>query len=249
MSTGEPFQEIYLCPEHNSQAAGVRLGPLLFAPALTSADPCGGGPRGAGLEEQLRGAFENLDRFLKAAGAGREHVARVTVFMTELSQRQLLNVVWSELYPDPGDRPPHKYVPAALPPGTLASVQVLALAGAPRRVLEVPGLAHQDPMSMGALTGNLVTSSRIFAGRRVDDADEHTRMVFESVSTLLQQAGGGFANLTQVTAFIGDARYRENLQRVWGEALAGTPALPKLHVLETDLGGNGAPRIEILGLI
>ena len=120
-----------------------------------SADPCTGEMRGDGLEAQLRGAFANMDLFLKAGGAGREHVARVTVFMTDLAERQLLNVVWSELYPDPDDRPPHKYVPTALPSGQLVSIQVLALPGAARRVLTVPGLEHQDPMSMGALTANL----------------------------------------------------------------------------------------------
>ena len=31
-------------------------------------------------------------------------------------------------------------------------------------------LGRQDPMSMGALTGNLITSSRVVAGRPVDDA-------------------------------------------------------------------------------
>jgi 2-iminobutanoate/2-iminopropanoate deaminase len=249
MSTGELFQEVYLCSEHNSLPAGVRLGPVLFAPVLLSVDPCTGELQGQGLEAQLRGAFENMDRFLKAAGAGREHVARVTVFMTDLSERQLLNVVWSELYPDSNDRPPHKYVPSTLPEGALAAVQVLALLGASRRVLEVPGLVHQDPMSMGALTGNLVTSSRVFAGRRVEDADEHTSILFESVSTLLQQAGGDLTNLTQITAFIGEPRYRDNVEKAWRQIAGESKDAPELHILETNLGGGGAPRVEILALI
>ena len=249
MSTGELFQEIYLCPDRCSVPAGVRLGPLLFAASLTAADPCSGRITALGLEAQLRAAFENVDRLLAAAGSGRQDVARATVFMSDLAERQLLNVVWEEIYPDPSDRPPHKYVRAALPDGVLAAVQVLALMGAPRRVLEVPGLVHQDPMSMGALTANLVTSSRVFAGRRVDDADEHTQLVFESVGVLLEQAGGGYDRLSQVTAFIGDQRYRENVERALEAAADGRSDGPRLNVLETDLGGNGAPRLEILGLL
>lgn len=249
MSTGELFQEVYLCPEHNSLPAGVRLGPMLFAPNLVSDDPCTGVLRGGGLDSQLRGAFDNMDRFLSAAGAGREHVARVTVFMTDLSERQLLNVVWSELYPDPNDRPPHKYVPAVLPEGVLAAVQVMALVAAPRRVLAVPGLVHGDPMSMGALTGNLVTSSRIFAGRRVEDADEHTAILFESVRTLLQQAGGDLSNLTQVTAFIGGPEYRDSVEEAWRRLTGSGADAARLHMLETNLGGGAAPRVEILGLL
>jgi 2-iminobutanoate/2-iminopropanoate deaminase len=245
MSTGELFEEIYLCPDRCSAPAGVRLGPLLFAATLSPADPCTGELTAQGLEPQLRAAFENMDRFLTAAGSGREYVARATVFMSDLAERKLLNDVWEDIYPDANDRPPHKYVRADLPEGVLASVQVMAVDGAFRRVLEVPGLVHQDPMSMGALTANLVTSSRVFAGRRVEDPDEHTAMVFESVATLLGQAGGSIDNLIQVTAFIGEPRYRENVEK----AMSRTGARARLNVLETDLGGNGAPRLEILGLL
>jgi 2-iminobutanoate/2-iminopropanoate deaminase len=246
---GEEFEELYLCPDRCSAPAGVRLGPMLFAAGLTAADPCSGRIEAQGLEAQLRSAFANMDRLLAVAGCGREHVARVTVFMSDLAERHLLNVVWSELYPNPNERPPHKYVRALLPDGVLASIQVLAIYGASRRVLEVPGLVHQDPMSMGGLTGNLITSSRVFAGRRVDDPDEHTQMVFESVQTLLRQAGGGVESLSQVTAFVGDSKYRQNLETVWRQVFGSGANRPRLHVLETDLGGNGAPRLEILGLI
>jgi hypothetical protein len=104
-------------------------------------------------------------------------------------------------------------------------------------------------MSMGALTANLVTSSRIFAGRRVEDVDEHTAMLFESAAIMLQQAGGGLANLTQVTAFIGGPAFRQNVATAWERVVSGRENPPVLHVLEADLGGNGAPRIEILGLL
>ncbi len=246
---GELFQEIYLCPERNSLPAGVRLGPVLLAPWLTAADPCSGALSAAGLEAQLRAAFANMDRFLAAAGAGRGDVVRVTVFMADLAERQLLNIVWSGIYPDPADRPPHKYVRAALPEGVLAAIQVLALTGASRRVLEIPGLVHGDPMSMGALTGGLVTSSRIFAGRRFDDLDQHTAALFESAATLLRSAGGDLDSLTQVTAFVGRPEYRSAVEQAWKQTAAGAAEKTRLHVLETDLGGNGWPRIEILGLV
>jgi 2-iminobutanoate/2-iminopropanoate deaminase len=246
---GGLFQEIFLCPEHNALPAGVRLGPMLVAPALTAADPCSGAIADDGLEAQLRAAFANMDRFLDAGGAGRGHVARATVFMADLSERQFLNLVWAELYPDPNDRPPHKYVRAALPEGVLAAIQVLALVGAPRRVLEIPGLVHGDPMSMGALTGNLVTSSRIFGGGHSEDIDAHTAALFESAAVLLQSAGGSLANLTQVTAFIGGPEYRESVEQAWRRVTGTGPDAPVLHILETDLGSNGVPRIEILGLI
>ena len=247
MSDGDPLREIYLCSDHDSVPAGVRLGAVVIAPAISAADPCTG-EFPEGLEPQIRGTFENMSAFLEAAGVGREHVARVTFFMSDLSERLLLNPPWMELYPDPHDRPPHKYVPAKLPEGLLVRAQVIALAGARRRVLEVPGVAHMDPMSMGALTGNLVTSSRVVTGQRGDDVNEQTSTVFANVGALIRDAGGDFGNLTQITAFIGEPRFRANveaeLRRVMGDGV-----LPVLHVLETDLGGNGFPRIEIIGLV
>ena len=61
------------------------------------------------------------------------------------------------------DRPPHKYVQANLVDGMLIAAQLIAVAGRSRQVLEVPGLVHQDPMSLGTVMGDLLTTSRIFA--------------------------------------------------------------------------------------
>ena len=247
---GEVFKEVFLCPEHNSIPAGVRLGPIVFAAGLASVDPCTGALKGDGLEAQLRGAFENMERFLEEAGSGKHEVARVTVFMSDLAERQLLNVVWSELYPDPDDRPPHKYVPAVLPPGHLATVQVMAVASTPRRrVIELESVHHNDPMSMAALTANLVTSSRVVTGQRVEDADEHTQLVFGNVAEIMEIAGGDFGGITQITAFVGGPEYRENIERELTRRLGQSGEQPKLHLLEANLGGGGAPRLEILGLV
>jgi len=246
---GERFQEIFLCPQHSSLPAGVRIGPLAFAAALTGADSCTRALPEGGLEAQLRGAFENMDRFLEAAGGGRQEIARVTVFLADLSERLILNPIWSELFPDPNDRPPHKYVPAVLPDGYLAVVQVMALIGAPRRVLEIAGVVHNDPMSMGALTGNLVTSSRIVTGQRLEDTDEHTRVVFGNAEALMKDAGGDFRGVTQITAFVGEAQYRQNVEKELRRRVGEGDDGPKLHILETNLGGGGAPRLEILGLL
>ena len=52
-----------------------------------------------------------------------------------------------------------------------------------------------------------------------------------------------------MTAFVGDAAFGSDVQR---EMLALTPEgqrPPVLHILETNLGGNGFPRLEVLGLM
>ena len=250
MGTGQLFEELYLCQEKNSKPAGVRLGSFVFAPNLAPIDPCTGAIGGKDLDGQIDATFEAIDAFLESASLGHDNIVRVTFFMTDLTQRTKLNPPWEEWFPNPNDRPPHKYVPTSLPEGLLVSAQVMALADAPnRKVLEVAGLVHNDPMSLGALTGNLITSSRIFAGQRSDNVDEQTANVFASVGAVLDNAGGGYGNLTQVTAFIGEPRFRANVEEELQKLVGAGQDPPMLHVLETNLGGGGFPRIEFLGLM
>ena len=51
---------------------------------------------------------------------------------------------------------------------------------------------------MGALTGNLVTSSRVVTGSREGGLEEQTAMVFANVDAMFRDGGGSFANVTQV---------------------------------------------------
>ena len=75
-------------------------------------------------------------------------------------------------------------------------------------------------------------------------------MLFESAGTMLGQAGGDLANLMQVTAFIGDPKYRAGVESAVRGLVAEGMAGPQLHILEANLGGGaGLARIEILGLV
>ncbi len=248
--SGERFEELYLCEEGNAKPAGARIGDVAVAPFLEPVDPCTGKLAAGDLDGQIAAVNAAIERFLSVNGLGLDDVARVTYFLPDLSERLKLNPPWEAWYPDMDDRPPHKYVPSALPEGMLVGAQVIALVGAgARKCLEVPGVVHNDPMSMGALTGNLVTSSRVVTGSREGSLAEQTAMVFANVDAMLRDGGGSFANVTQVTAFVGDAAYVADVER---ELLAVTPAgkaPPVLHVLETNLGGNGFPRLEVLGLM
>src|SRR5580765_2919841 len=98
MSGGLPFQEVLLSPRANPIADAVRLGPILYAPAITGRDP-GSGALAEDFEGQLRQALQNLQAVLELAKAGLEHVGHVTVYMTDLGLRPILNDMWAELYP------------------------------------------------------------------------------------------------------------------------------------------------------
>ena len=247
------FQEIYLAPDHRALPDGVRLGPLAVAPALSGSHAATGETVPGGGEAQIEAACANMEAFLGSAGGSKADLARATFYLPDVDDRSILNKVWSAHYPDAATRPPHKYAPARLAEGQEVRLQVLALPGAERRTLEIPGLEHMDPMAMGALTGNLVTSSRIFGshaftGERAKDAAEGTALAFAHATTLLGQAGVDWSRLVQLTAFIGDADHRALVEREWRAHTAGLPGAPRLNLVEVRWAGVGAPRIEIVAL-
>ena len=247
------FQEIFLEPSDRCIPEGARLGALVIAPGLTGSDPATGTVIDSGAEAQIGAALSNMERLLAAAGSGAENIARATFYMPDVDDRSTLNAVWSARFPDEETRPPHKYAPAALSAGQEVRLQLLALPGADRQTLVIPGLKHMDPMSMGALTGNLVTSSRIFGthaftGERAKDEIEGTALAFEHAGTLLAQAGTDWQHLVQLTAFIGDPAHRPLVEDAWQKHTAATSNSPRLNIVETRWAGVGAPRLEIVAL-
>ena len=250
MASDALIEEIYLCQEKNSKPVGIRFGSFVFASNLAPVDPCTGAINSKNLDGQIDAIFESIDTFLRSSGLDHNNITRITFFMSDLTDRIKLNPPWEKWFPNPNDRPPHKYVPTTLPEGILVSAQVMALeAGQPRKVLEVPGVVHNDPMSMGALTGNLVTSSRVVTGEASDSEDEHTAKVFANVGALLNDAGGDYKNLTQVTAFIGGPEFRASVEKDLQKLTGSGNDAPILHFIEAILGGSRFARLEVLGLL
>jgi enamine deaminase RidA (YjgF/YER057c/UK114 family) len=229
---------------------GARLGPIVYAPAITAADQESGRIATESREKQIRGALENMDRFLEAAGIGRGQVARVAFYMNDVVNRDDLHRVWEEWYPDAADRPPHIYLPVALPPGCEVMVQVVAVAQGVRRVIEVPGIRHGDPMSMAALTGQLITSSRVMAGRdgpRNDSVAEWTRACFENIGTLLRRGGAGWPDVTQLTAYLSDPAFGEVVEREWRSRVPEGSG--RLEIRQSFLGRDLLlPRLLVLAV-
>lgn len=67
----------------------VRAGPLVWVSGIVGMDDQGDVPDGT--VEQFDLAMDVMDQCLKAAGAGPEHVVKVQVFMTEISERASIN--------------------------------------------------------------------------------------------------------------------------------------------------------------
>jgi 2-iminobutanoate/2-iminopropanoate deaminase len=125
---GERIAEIFARPEADPIPEAVRLGPVLYAPALDALDPSNRRPADD-FEGQLRQAVRNLQAMLSRAGSTLTEVAQVTVLTSDAAPQPVLNTVWSEAFPDAATRPRRVDMRATLPNGDLVRLQVLASPG------------------------------------------------------------------------------------------------------------------------
>jgi reactive intermediate/imine deaminase len=108
----------------------VRVGDLLFISGCVPTDAAGNVVGGDDVAAQARKVFESIGAILAAAGAGFEDVAKVTVFLTDVDDRQKINPVRQEVFG------------SARPASTLVEVSRLAIPGIKievEAVARVPG--------------------------------------------------------------------------------------------------------------
>ena len=96
----------------------VQAGELLFVSGVVPVDAEGRLVGGDDVVAQTRAVFENMRAILAAAGCTFSDVVKVTVFLTDIDDRPLINPVREEVFGD------------ARPASTLVEVSALAIPGA-----------------------------------------------------------------------------------------------------------------------
>jgi enamine deaminase RidA (YjgF/YER057c/UK114 family) len=123
-----PFQKIqpegmWLTP---SYVHGLRAGNLLFVAGQVAFDEYGHLVGGDDPAAQTRQVFRNIERILKAAGAGFENAVKVTTYMTDRRHGEAIRAVRYEFFG--AHRPPHTGVIVALgDPKLLVEVDLIAV--------------------------------------------------------------------------------------------------------------------------
>ncbi|OLL31014.1 hypothetical protein BTH42_14690 [Burkholderia sp. SRS-W-2-2016] len=105
---------------------GARMGNLLCSSALAGKDPASG-QLAATPAEQVRLAFENLQRFLAAGGATLDHVVKLAIHVKDDSVREHLNSHWLALWPDPERRPARHVTVQDLQHGMAIQLETIAV--------------------------------------------------------------------------------------------------------------------------
>lgn len=104
----------------------VKSGNTLYTSGQLGMDPVSGELVSGDVKEQAVQALKNLKAVLAEAGATAENVVKVTVFILDMAEFQIVNGVYSEVF---GAQPPARscVAVAALPKGARVEIEAIAV--------------------------------------------------------------------------------------------------------------------------
>lgn len=127
-SVREEFKVPGLNPPISHYTDAVRFGNLLFISGLAPLDEDMNLIGDDDAAAQTRQIFVNMERILEAAGAGFGDVLRVTIYLTDIDDRAIINPVREEYFGD------------TRPASTLIGINELAIPGMKVEIEAIVGL-------------------------------------------------------------------------------------------------------------
>jgi 2-iminobutanoate/2-iminopropanoate deaminase len=248
---------------------GARIGPQVFSSVIGGQDPLSG-RTSADPVAQIRCAFDNMGRFMRAAGASLDQVSHVWVFMQpHFPYHDQMVVAWVDTFPDAASRPARKTLPyPGLTGDNHIQLQVTGiLEGGSRTNYEIEHVHHIDPIPMGARIGRFLYSSGIGGldpekGKRwvrpvihstedfmVAGLLEQTRQSLEHVRTLMHNAGGSLDDVVALTVLVqrlGDAAVVADQIR---RCFADPDNLPALHFIAYKLPAHLEMQLHVTAVL
>ena len=244
---GEPQPvEIFIAPDQDPIPVGIRVGNLVHASRITGAD-YENGQLGDGLERQLELAYGNMRRAVENAGGSTDNIAQVSFFLKRFDDRSAINHGWVKMFPNQDDRPTYKFMAADLPGEQLVQMEFWAVLGARRQVINIPGVAHTNPIPMGVKIGNMVFSSRILpfdpaTGQPPQEFDAQSDALFHNVGAFLGAAGAQPSDVVQARLFVMDRALLPSVERRWNGLFPAGAQRPALHSVSY---GNPALQVYV----
>jgi 2-iminobutanoate/2-iminopropanoate deaminase len=208
----------------------VRMGRYLFSSVIPADVPGGGTVHGVDAIHQV---FANMQAVVEAAGATQADVQNVWVYLGMWDLHDDMVDTWVASFPDEHRRPTRK---TFWYPSVSIQLQMEAVLGDERRVVEIDGLPHRDPIPMAAVCDGLFTTSGVdgrdpATGRVPRGVPAQSSLMLRNLDALLAQVGGSADDLFHVTALVGSRHYIPHVQAAWGERFAdGGPALQFLEL-------------------
>ena len=125
---------------------------------------------------------------------------------------------------------------------------------AKRKVIEIPGLAHQAPIPMGAKIGNVVYSSAISGiepqtKSPPQDPDKQAEALFRNIRTFMKQAGGTPDDIIRMAVYLKEESYREAINKEWLKMFPDEHSRPARHAIKIELRGEVLFQIELIAVL
>ncbi|MBB1634462.1 hypothetical protein A9975_26865 [Cupriavidus sp. UME77] len=122
------------------------------------------------------------------------------------------------------------------------------------RSLNVPGLAHNAPIPVGARVGNIICSSAIAGkdpdtGRLPADAAAQAELAFSNLQRLLEVGGATLANLVKLTVYVKDNSVREAINGQWLHHFPDPLDRPARHIVVHDLQHGMLLQLECMAVV
>ena len=238
MATSTRPAELFLSPDHDPIAVGIKVGDLVHATRIVGSSP-ESGEVGADLERQLGLAYANMQSLVESTGGSVDNIAQVSFFLKRFEDRAAINDGWVAMFPDERDRPTYKFMASDLPDNLLVQMEMFAVLGARRRVVNIPGVAHTNPIPMGVRIGQYAFSSRILpfdpaTGKPPQGFERQAEVVFGNVRAFLNAAEVSPADVTQARIFILDRALLPAVEPHWTALFPDAARQPVRHIVKYD---------------
>jgi enamine deaminase RidA (YjgF/YER057c/UK114 family) len=248
MSSIARVTEVYPRTDPAGMPMGLRVDRQVVALRL------GAPEAGPDLGQQARGVFRAMRELVERAGGAPENIAKATAYVSSAAEREPVNGTWrEEVFQDPADRPAYKVLVAPLPAGRLVELDVLAILGATRRRIDVPGVPARDPT---VEIGGMIFTSRVhgtvpFSGDQVAEggARGQARQAFRNVLELATLAGGGPGDIIQLKTFSRDPACADPIRQAFAEMFPGEAARPQLVTLTNYVPAKFEVMVEMTAVI
>lgn len=213
---------------------GAVIGERLWSSAIVPDRPGGGAPQGIAAIHQ---AFDNLQALVEAAGGSLSNVSNLWVYLGRWDCHDDMVDRWVETFPDADRRPSRK---TYFYPDVEVQLQCEAVLTAQPVTLELPGMAHRDPIPLAAMAGRSLVSSGVdgrdlATGLFPRHVGPQAAQALRNVGDLLGRASLGASDVMQMVGLVGRRRYIDEVDAAWREVFGAGAKAPALQLMELGL--------------
>ena len=122
------------------------------------------------------------------------------------------------------------------------------------RSIEVPGLAHNAPIPLGARVGPLICSSGIAGknpsnGQLDADGSAQVAQAFANLDTFLAAAGAQLGHVVKLTVYVKDNSLRDAINAEWTRRFPDPADRPARHILNYELQHGMQIQLEVTAFV